>query len=132
VTLVEVVWSLGIILGIILVSKILGAWLGMSSMIVGMWLTCLAAALVLAGYVYQRRRSVPKCENGICGIDDYEWTGFAKDLGVADYGDVRKCRCGRRYLWTSDKFSIITDDGRLKPYKLRVKRHWFYTWVDDK
>lgn len=80
-------------------------------------------AIELICYILAKWRIVssarPICRKGKCKGGDYEAIGFARDLGIANKGLVVKCRCGDRYLQTSNVFAAIDDRGNLNAYKIR-------------
>ena len=84
----------------------IGALLGAGSVI----LTFAALNCVL-----KVRKWIPPCENGKCREDDYRYVGAHAD------GKLFECKCGQKYVLSSNFFMKVSNDGSLRRYMIRSK-----------
>ena len=70
--------------------------------------------LLLKGLEYFSRCSPsrPRCANGKCGSDDYEFE-------VSGQIVYCKCQCGIRYVRTGKRFMIIGSDGERRRFAVK-------------
>lgn len=87
-----------------------------------------AVILLVLQYRSARKGGFPRCFSNRCGSEDYKWLGFAKALGLADYGSAFECKCGDRYVERGNEFLRVGNGGKLEKYK--VRRHVLGRWHD--
>jgi hypothetical protein len=125
ITLIELLFFLGMLALIVWLSGYLVQWTGWSS-----WIICPLVAMIVVGSwlatsqrlgAYLERTFFPCCENGRCAhFEDYRFM----ERRAAE-GTVWECRCGLRYLIHRSTCKTLGKDGAARPYqRKRCCRGW--------